>query len=89
MLYAGALILSLVSIAASFVWGRAKYASLAVACAILFPVVAASPIYLSVHVVREFPRLPVRDRKQTNLGLALRDADDHPHSILVARFSDI
>jgi hypothetical protein len=45
MLYSGAVILCLVSIAASFAWGRVKNVILAVLCALIFPVIMAWPIY--------------------------------------------
>jgi len=45
MLFFGAVVLCLLSIAASFVWGRVRNTSLAILCAIIFPVIAVWPIY--------------------------------------------
>jgi hypothetical protein len=45
MLFFGALILCLLSIAAGFAWGRVKNVGLSLVCAVIFPVIAARLIY--------------------------------------------
>jgi len=45
MLFLGAVLICLLSIAASFIWSRVKSTLLAIACSVLFPVLACWPIY--------------------------------------------
>ena len=45
MLFLGAVLLCVMSIAASFIWSRINSTLLAVGCSVVFPVLAAWPIY--------------------------------------------